>query len=151
MLFRSPEFCRHIGAQPFVSEQQAAAFVDGMITDNNNRKRLYFLIHHNADQKVIGTVGFIFTWGERNRTAEIGYGVSRDYWGKGVFKAAIDELMTWTSVRRIAKLIALTAERNTNSCRALEKYGFTKDGRIDNFYAQADACLIYGYDVPRGH
>ena len=106
---RDPEFCRHIGARPFASLGEASVFVEGMISDTASRKRHYWFIKHDKDKKVIGTIGFIFTWGRSpGRPFEIGYGVSRAYWGTGVFHAALNELIVEAKRRRTHKLIAIT-------------------------------------------
>ena len=49
-------------------------------------------IHYKEDNKLIGMVDFV-SWQTQHKTAEIGYALSKDYWGSGIATEAAKELI----------------------------------------------------------
>jgi len=80
--------------------------------------------------KLLGKV-MLFNYEKESRRAEIGFGVSRHFWGKGiVFEAAsalIDYAFNTLCLRRIEAEID---PENTASGKALERLGFEKEGLL---------------------
>ena len=64
--------------------------------------------------------GYILSFGEVDER-EVGYWISRPYWGKGVASSALAELLRHEPVR---PLFAHVAKHNVASARVLEKCGF---------------------------
>lgn len=67
--------------------------------------------------------------------AEIAYGVSENFQGKGIATAAVN-LLIEKSFREtsLRKLIAYVHDKNFASCRVLEKNGFQKEGLLREHY-----------------
>jgi RimJ/RimL family protein N-acetyltransferase len=120
-----PEFCRHLSASPFVSEVEARLFIESLIEANNRGERLYWMIR--CDGKIVGTIGFIFGAASKGGKVEIGYGVSRKYWGKGVFSRALRIIEVVALRMKKSKLIAGTSDENRRNALALEKCGFVHE------------------------
>ncbi len=98
--------------------------------------------------KMIGTCGFT-SFDYRHNSAEIGYVLNRDYWGKGIAAEAIRAVMRvgffHLNLHRIeAKYMA----GNTQSRRVMEKCGMRFEGMrrdamyIKNAYATIGVCAI---------
>lgn len=78
-----------------------------------------------------GDIGAVRGHFDRAHSAELGYWLARDYWGKGIATAAItlqtQQLFATTPLVRIA---AHVFQGNTASCRVLEKCGYTQEALL---------------------
>lgn len=81
--------------------------------------------------KVIGSIGIknynekLFPNLEEKRVCELGFVLSKDYWGKGLMPEAVKEVMTWLfKVQNIDAIICGYFSRNNRSRRVQEKLGF---------------------------
>ena len=72
-----PMFCRYVDTEPPQSPQQSLAYIRQLIKDNTSHKRCYWMIHLKESHKVIGTMGFIFSYPQRHHVLEFGYCLSR--------------------------------------------------------------------------
>jgi RimJ/RimL family protein N-acetyltransferase len=78
------------------------------------------------NQTPIGTVGSFWFDGER----DLGYGIAKEYWGKGLTTQAVQALL---SIEPIRPLGARVAVHNAASIRILEKCGFQRIGSDKGF------------------
>lgn len=82
--------------------------------------------------KVIGTIGFVW-YSPENRSAELGYSFSREYWNHGyatqALSAVIDSLFRSIPVNRLE---AQHDVRNPASGRVMEKCGLRQEGVLRN-------------------
>ena len=80
---------------------------------------------------VIGSIG-IFRQGNIHRqTAELGYYIAEEYWGKGIMTEAVKQICE--DVFANSDIIRIYAEPfayNIASCRVLEKVGFQYEGTL---------------------
>jgi RimJ/RimL family protein N-acetyltransferase len=84
-----------------------------------------------ADGKVAGSVGAFRQANIHSRTAELGYYVGEEHWGKGVCTAAVK--LACRHVFDNSDIIRIYAEPfacNAASCRVLEKAGFQFEGTL---------------------
>ncbi|GCF94013.1 N-acetyltransferase [Enterococcus florum] len=92
-----------------------------------NNKELSFAIL--ADGQLAGSIGAVRQADIHRRTAELGYFIAEDFWGKGIGTKAVqqtcDHLFATTDLLRI---FAEPFSHNTGSCRVLEKAGFQLEG-----------------------
>lgn len=87
-------------------------------------------IWHKGDKKIIGTIGFV-NWDEMNRSAEIGYAISRKYWGKELVVECIRPALTYVfSKRKMKRIVGRCLARHKRSSRVLEKSGFVFEGNL---------------------
>lgn len=64
-----------------------------------------------------------------NGTAETGYSIAREHWGKGLVTEAVQAVMDWVfRVFDVAKVTATADIMNTGSWRVMEKLGMKRDG-----------------------
>ena len=84
-----------------------------------------------VDDKAVGSIG-VFRQGNIHRlTAEMGYYLSEEYWGKGIMTEAVRQ--TCEYVFKNSDIIRIYAEPfayNTASCCVLEKAGFRFEGPL---------------------
>jgi RimJ/RimL family protein N-acetyltransferase len=66
-----------------------------------------------------------------NRTGDLGYGLARDAWGKGLATEAARAVVDYGfSALGLAKVWARTDPRNAASVRVLEKLGMRREGLL---------------------
>jgi len=91
-----------------------------------------FAIFHKADRRVIGSLGVHNSWLNREekynhlRAKNIGYVLSKDYWGQGLVPEAVKAVMNY-GFKNLG-LEAFSIEHfveNNQSRRVIEKCGFT--------------------------
>ncbi|KAK2762709.1 hypothetical protein FQN54_000883 [Arachnomyces sp. PD_36] len=64
-----------------------------------------------------------------NEMVEVRYGVSSEFWGKGMAKEAMEVIMQWSvDERGVKRFIAETERGNVRSARLLGKMGFGESG-----------------------
>jgi [ribosomal protein S5]-alanine N-acetyltransferase len=80
--------------------------------------------------KLIGTVDFV-SWSPHHNNAEIGYVLSRAYWGMGITTEAAYELIGFGFEHmELVRIQARCFIKNTGSERVMEKLGMTFEGII---------------------
>ena len=78
----------------------------------------------------VGAVGLIPQVDLRRQTAEVGYWVSRNHWGRGIATEALRLLSAHAfSQFDFVRLEALVIDGNPASCRVLEKAGYAFESR----------------------
>tara|TARA_B100001142_G_C14307391_1_gene645329 strand:- start:76 stop:606 length:531 start_codon:yes stop_codon:yes gene_type:complete len=79
------------------------------------------------DKKMIGGVGLYIEMKEKR--AEIGYSLSKNYWGKGIIPEAVARVIEYGfEDLGLEKIFAQTDLRNTPSQGVMKKMGMTKEG-----------------------
>ena len=108
------------------TEKDGLDYINAMLSANQNDT---FAFATTVDDKVIGSIGVFRRENIHRLTAELGYYVSEDYWGKGIMTEAVKQICEY--VFRNSDIIRIYAEPfsyNTASCRVLEKAGFQFEG-----------------------
>jgi RimJ/RimL family protein N-acetyltransferase len=84
-----------------------------------------------VDGELVGTIGLEVGDDVYSHSAEIGYWLGEDYWGRGIATEAVRALTDWafTSLG-LLRVYALVFESNPASVRVLEKAGFALEGRM---------------------
>ncbi len=81
------------------------------------------------DDRVIGAVGLSID--STNETAELGYAISREHWGKGLGMEATRAVVGWGfRSYDLAKVFARTDARNQRSWRLMERLGMKREGLL---------------------
>lgn len=79
--------------------------------------------------KFVGSVGITPQTGWKDHSAEIGYWVGEDYWGKGIATEALRVMSDFAfAVLKFRKLFAPVLGPNKGSMRVLEKCGYELEG-----------------------
>lgn len=90
-------------------------------------------IEYKEDGRLIGTFDFV-NWQPNHKSAEIGYALSKDYWGKGIATEAAKELIHFGFTKMdLVRIQAKCLVENAGSERVMEKAGMTFEGILRKF------------------
>lgn len=96
----------------------------------------------------IGGIGIILKGDVYRQTAEVGYWIGREFWGRGIATACIRPFTKWVFDNfPLTRLSACVFAWNGASARVLEKSGFTLEGRLRQSVIKAGKVtdeLVYG-------
>ena len=108
------------------TEENALEYIESIQKADENDVFVFAVV---ADGKVVGNVGVERQKNVHRLTAELGYYLDEEYWGKGIMTEAVKELCAYVfDVSDIVRIFAVTYADNVASCRVLEKAGFLLEG-----------------------
>jgi ribosomal-protein-alanine N-acetyltransferase len=141
---RDADWARYQSTPHPYSEAEAERFVAELILRDRASQPCWAI---TVQSEVIGILSLVFHAG--HRIAVLGYGVRKDYWGKGLTGEAIQVVLdqAFRSHRELWKVRAHTDARNSSSIRVLRKLGFACEGTLRaNQYAKGELVdeAIYG-------
>lgn len=110
------------------TEQDGKEFISAMLSADESET---FAFAITVDNMVIGSIG-IFRQGNIHRqTAELGYYIAEEYWGKGIMTEAVKQICEYVFAKSdIIRIYAEPFAYNIASCRVLEKVGFQYEGTL---------------------
>ncbi len=110
------------------TEQDGKEFISAMLSADESET---FAFAITVDNMVIGSIG-IFRQGNIHRqTAELGYYIAEEYWGKGIMTEAVKQICEYVFAKSdIIRIYAEPFANNIASCRVLEKVGFQYEGTL---------------------
>jgi ribosomal-protein-alanine N-acetyltransferase len=131
---------------PFRSIEEAEVLLAKFLKSMNEQKSIWWSFQ---DKKTGHTIGYggLFDIDKENRRAEIGYGLLKEFWGKG-FASSIAFCITnyGFSELKLHRIFGLVDIDNKASIRVLEKNGYLSEGIMrDYFFARSkyfDMCLM---------
>jgi len=84
-----------------------------------------------VDERCVGGIGLERQHDVHRLTAELGYWLGCDFWGRGIATQAIVGVTYWAfETLDLQRVFAEPYADNLASCRALEKAGFTLEGTL---------------------
>lgn len=112
------------------TKQDATDYISAMLSADENET---FAFAITAAGKVIGSIG-VFRQGNIHRqTAELGYYIAEEYWGRGIMTEAVKQICEYVFEKSdIIRIYAEPFAYNVASCRVLEKAGFQYEGTLRN-------------------
>jgi len=112
------------------TEQDGADFISAMLSADENET---FAFAITVDDKAVGSIG-VFRQGNIHRlTAELGYYLAEEYWGRGIMTEAVRQICQYVFEKSdIIRIYAEPFAYNAASCRVLEKAGFQYEGTLRN-------------------
>lgn len=108
------------------TQRDAEEYIASMLSADENKT---FAFAITVDGRAIGSIGVFRQDNIHFRTAELGYYISEQFWGKGICTDAVKQVCA--HVFEHSDIIRIYAEpfaHNTASCRVLEKAGFQFEG-----------------------
>ena len=128
------EFYEYLEFEPFKNIEETNEYLEKLIERSNSDRGHYWFIRLNRERKVIGTIGLLDI-DVRKGSAEIGYGLSPDYWGQGLFKEVLITVLEYLFVDlQFHRVWAKTQSNNIPSIKALERCGFKNEGVMRDWY-----------------
>lgn len=110
------------------TEKDGKEFISTMLAANENDT---FAFAITVNGKVIGSIGAFRQTNIHHKTAELGYYIAEEYWGKGIMTEAVKQLCDYVfSHTDIIRIYAEPFSYNIGSCRVLEKAGFQYEGTL---------------------
>lgn len=108
------------------TEKDAASYINAMLTADPNNTFAYAV---DIDGKAVGSIGAFRQGNIHFRTAELGYYIAEEYWGKGIMTEAVKQLCEKLFAQTdILRIFAEPFADNVGSRRVLEKSGFLLEG-----------------------
>lgn len=110
------------------TEQDGMFYISAMLSADENETFAFAII---VDDKAVGSIG-VFRQGNIHRqTAELGYYIAEEYWGKGIMTEAVIQICEYVFEKSdIIRIYAEPFAYNAASCRVLEKAGFQYEGTL---------------------
>ena len=111
-------------------EQDGIDYISSMLSANEDET---FAFAITLDDKAIGSIGVFRQQNIHRQTAEMGYYIAEEHWGKGIMTDAVNQICDY--VFKNSDILRIYAEPfacNTGSCRVLEKAGFQYEGTLRN-------------------
>ena len=110
------------------TEDDGKGFISAMLAADENDT---FAFAITVDKKVIGSIGAFRQGNIHRQTAEFGYYLSEEYWGKGIMTEAVKQICDYVfSNTDIIRIYAEPFAHNVASQRVLEKAGFQYEGTL---------------------
>lgn len=110
------------------TEQDGKEFITAMLSSDANNT---FAFAVTVDGKVIGSIGVFRQGNIHKQTAEMGYYIAEEYWGKGIMTEIVKQACQYVFENSdIIRIYAEPFAHNIASCRVLEKAGFQYEGTL---------------------
>lgn len=110
------------------TEQDGKEFISAMLSADENETFAFAIM---VDDKVVGSIGIFRQGNIHSQTAELGYYIAEEYWGKGIMTEAVKQICEYVFANSdIIRIYAEPFAYNIASCRALEKAGFQYEGTL---------------------
>ena len=135
---RDPEVGPNAGWKPHESLDESRGVVKNFIQSGE-----VWAIEDKASHKVIGSIGLH----KRERECEpfdreLGYVLSRDYWGRGLMTEAAGRIVQYAFDNGMKTLLVSHFDGNDRSRRVIEKLGFSKVGHAADSYTRYDGEVL---------
>ena len=109
-------------------EQDGKEFILAMLSADENDTFAFVI---TVNEKVIGSIGAFRQTNIHSKTAELGYYIAEEYWGKGIMTEAVKQLCSYVfSNSDMIRIYAEPFAYNIGSQRVLEKAGFQYEGTL---------------------
>lgn len=129
-VFSDPQVMRYWSSPPMGDVAEARALLADIRASFQQRSLYQWGVALATDERVVGTCT-LFHIDPRNRRAEIGYALARDYWGQGLMGEALSALIGYAfGSLGLARLEADVDPRNIASIRIVERLGFVREGLL---------------------
>jgi [ribosomal protein S5]-alanine N-acetyltransferase len=132
LIFRGDPEVQKYDDPPIHTLQEATDFIKEMRQACANQEQLMWAVTLKGNNTVIGLVSLQF-WKHRgdqyHRRAEVGYGIARAIWGRGIGSEAVRAIVYYGFAQlNLNRIYAWTIADNYGSIRLLEKLGFVREG-----------------------
>ena len=116
---------RNIFPHPY-TEENAQQFIEFCMNAPKDKEVNLAIIH---DNKAVGSISLTFGMDVYAKSAEIGYWLAEEYWGRGIASDAVREICRIAFEEYdLVRVYGNVFSYNRGSCKVLEKCGFELDG-----------------------
>jgi ribosomal-protein-alanine N-acetyltransferase len=125
-----PEVSRYTLWEAHRSIEDSRAFLELEVSKRESGGEPDWGIVYKGDHRLVGTCGII-SWEPQHARAEIGYALSREYWGRGLMPEAARAMIRFGFERMsLNRIEARCIAENAASTRVMEKAGMTYEGTL---------------------
>jgi [ribosomal protein S5]-alanine N-acetyltransferase len=125
-----PEVTRYVIWETHRSIEDSRAFLELESSKRESGGEPEWGIVYKGDHRFIGTCGIV-SWDPDHARAELGYVLSRDYWGRGLMAEAVRAVISFCFQRmNLNRIEARCTAENAASARVMEKAGMTHEGTL---------------------
>lgn len=144
------EVMRYTPHGPWKTAADGEAWFERVKANHEKGEAVEFVIVLRDGGRPIGTM-CLFRFNEAVGSAEIGYLLVREHWGKGLMKEAVAALVEFGfETLALERLEAQLDPRNAASAKVLERAGFTREGhQRRNFFAKGEFSDTWLYGMLR--
>lgn len=129
-IWSDPEVTKFMNINSFTDESQAVDMIETLDKLSRENKAIRYSIIELESKKIIGSCGYNY-FDFKNAKAEIGFDISKAFWGKGYAQEAILSLMDYAfSTLKINRIEGKVVPENINSIKVLQKLNFTFEGTM---------------------
>lgn len=108
------------------TESDALWYINSCLSADKNKQFCFAIVNND---RVVGSLGIFRQENIHFKTAELGYYLGVDYWGKGIMTEAVRLACKYVFDNTdIVRVYAEPFAENIGSCRVLEKNGFVLEG-----------------------
>lgn len=123
-----PQVARYVLWDPHRSQRETRRYIRAVRSQYRQGVPSSWAIELKAEHKVIGSIGYMW-YSPDNRSAEVGYSLSRAYWNRGFMSEALQRvILSAFQDLRLHRVEAQHDVRNPASGRVMEKCGMRKEG-----------------------
>lgn len=127
-LCSNPEMMHYIGEPD--SRVQAQARLENWLTYRSEQGLGAWAVFEKSSDRFAG-YGFLRAL-EQPSEAEIGYGMAKAYWGRGLTTELATALLQWGfQMKFLEQIVGFVHPENIASCRVMEKLGMQDGGLVD--------------------
>ncbi len=110
------------------TEKDAEDYISAMLAADKNNT---FAFAVSVNDKAVGSISVFRQQNVHRLTAELGYYIAEEYWGKGIMTEAVKQICEYVFTNSdIIRIFAEPFAYNKGSCRVLEKAGFEFEGTL---------------------
>ncbi|HEY3985947.1 GNAT family N-acetyltransferase [Cedecea sp.] len=129
-IFSDPQVMKYWNTAPWHALDDAMRFIDRSTDERRDGLALTLCIRDKQSGQLAGKC-MLFSFVGHSRRAEIGFGLSSAYWGKGLINEAAGALIAYAfDVLKLRRIEAEIDPENQASAAALQKLGFTQEGLL---------------------
>jgi [ribosomal protein S5]-alanine N-acetyltransferase len=127
---KDPEVAKHVLWDAHSSIRETRSVLRRMIRDYHYAPPFTYVIEHKEDGRVIGTIG-LMTYNRANRSAEVGYSLSRRYWNRGLMSEALEGMIKYCFVEmKLNRVEAQHEMENPASGAVMRHVGMRHEGTL---------------------
>jgi ribosomal-protein-alanine N-acetyltransferase len=125
-----PEVTRYVVWETHRSIEDSKALLDLVTSKYESGGEPEWGIVYKGDHRFVGTCGIV-SWEPYHARAELGYAISRDYWGRGFVAEAVRAMISFGfKEMNLNRIEARCIAGNTASARVMEKAGMLYEGTL---------------------
>lgn len=125
-----PEVAREVTWGAHRTIEDSRGFLDCVLRKYENRETSEWGLELKESGKLIGTCGFVW-WRPEHARAEIGYALSRVYWGRGLMCEAVNAVIDFAFDKmKLHRLEARCNDTNPASEKVMLKCGMKYEGLL---------------------